>query len=128
MRFPQCETWCSKDRLDRAKTIDLCQNPLTVRFPVSVPHDRKQTHISRFRLQKEPKLSRARQIPEWEEYDGEIARFAQSLVEQGKIKSGAAAASVNELASIGSKKEDKADEAPATDVPTGDTKHDAGEL
>ncbi|KAH9021312.1 hypothetical protein EDB85DRAFT_2001091 [Lactarius pseudohatsudake] len=24
-----CETWCSKDRLDRAKTIDLCQNPLT---------------------------------------------------------------------------------------------------
>ena len=26
----QCETWCSKDRLYRAKTIDLCQNPLTV--------------------------------------------------------------------------------------------------
>ncbi|KAG6818362.1 hypothetical protein H0H93_005572, partial [Arthromyces matolae] len=34
----------SKDRLHRAKSIDLCQNPLT----------------------KEPKLSRARQIPEWE--------------------------------------------------------------
>ncbi|KAF8137403.1 udp-glucose:glycoprotein glucosyltransferase [Boletus edulis] len=49
-----CETWCSKDRLHRAKTIDLCQNPLT----------------------KEPKLSRARQIPEWEEYDNEIARVA----------------------------------------------------
>ena len=29
---PQCETWCSKDRLHRAKTIDLCQNPLTVRI------------------------------------------------------------------------------------------------
>ena len=26
----QCETWCSKERLHRAKTIDLCQNPLTV--------------------------------------------------------------------------------------------------
>ncbi|KAI0754012.1 glycosyltransferase family 24 protein [Daedaleopsis nitida] len=52
-----CETWCNKDRLDRAKTIDLCQNPLT----------------------KEPKLDRARQIPEWEVYDGEIAAFARKL-------------------------------------------------
>ncbi|PIL30079.1 hypothetical protein GSI_07656 [Ganoderma sinense ZZ0214-1] len=52
-----CETWCSKDRLHRAKTIDLCQNPLT----------------------KEPKLDRARQIPEWEVYDGEIAAFARRL-------------------------------------------------
>jgi len=52
-----CETWCSKDRLHRAKTIDLCQNPLT----------------------KEPKLARARQIPEWEEYDAEIARFTKKL-------------------------------------------------
>ncbi|KAN0126153.1 hypothetical protein V8E53_015325 [Lactarius tabidus] len=25
-----CETWCSKDRLDHAKSIDLCQNPLTI--------------------------------------------------------------------------------------------------
>ncbi|KAH9848797.1 glycosyltransferase family 24 protein [Lenzites betulinus] len=52
-----CETWCSKDRLDRAKTIDLCQNPLT----------------------KEPKLDRAKQIPEWEVYDGEISAFARRL-------------------------------------------------
>ncbi|KAH9946426.1 glycosyltransferase family 24 protein [Epithele typhae] len=50
-----CETWCNKDRLHRAKTIDLCQNPLT----------------------KEPKLDRARQIPEWEVYDSEIAEFAR---------------------------------------------------
>ncbi|KAI0628063.1 glycosyltransferase family 24 protein [Trametes polyzona] len=54
-----CETWCSKDRLDRAKTIDLCQNPLT----------------------KEPKLDRAKQIPEWEVYDAEISAFAQRLQE-----------------------------------------------
>ncbi|KAH9887933.1 glycosyltransferase family 24 protein [Cubamyces lactineus] len=52
-----CETWCSKDRLDRAKTIDLCQNPLT----------------------KEPKLDRAKQIPEWEVYDAEISTFAKTL-------------------------------------------------
>ncbi|KAF9269441.1 hypothetical protein L218DRAFT_953049 [Marasmius fiardii PR-910] len=74
-----CETWCSKDRLHRAKTIDLCQNPLT----------------------KEPKLSRARQIPEWEEYDSEIARFARKLAEEGKIKSRIATADANVLANAG---------------------------
>ncbi|KAF8069177.1 glycosyltransferase family 24 protein [Lyophyllum atratum] len=74
-----CETWCSKDRLDRAKTIDLCQNPLT----------------------KEPKLARARQIPEWEEYDAEIARFARQLAAEGVIHSGMAAADANVLANAG---------------------------
>ncbi|KAJ8081870.1 killer toxin resistant protein [Marasmius tenuissimus] len=74
-----CETWCSKDRLHRAKTIDLCQNPLT----------------------KEPKLSRARQIPEWEEYDGEIAAFARKLAQEGKIKSRIAIADTNVLANAG---------------------------
>ncbi|KAL5522625.1 hypothetical protein ACEPAG_8642 [Sanghuangporus baumii] len=74
-----CETWCSKDRLHRAKTIDLCQNPLT----------------------KEPKLARARQIPEWEEYDAEIARFTRSLADAGKIRSHIAAADANVLASAG---------------------------
>jgi len=72
-----CETWCSKDRLHRAKTIDLCQNPLT----------------------KEPKLVRARQIPEWEEYDTEIARFAQRLAAEGRVRSDIAAADSNVLAS-----------------------------
>ncbi|EJD40203.1 hypothetical protein AURDEDRAFT_70440 [Auricularia subglabra TFB-10046 SS5] len=74
-----CETWCSMDRLDRAKTIDLCQNPLT----------------------KEPKLARARQIPEWSEYDAEIARFARTLAEKGLIHSDAAAVDVDALASVG---------------------------
>ncbi|KPI35241.1 UDP-glucose:glycoprotein glucosyltransferase [Cyphellophora attinorum] len=46
-----CETWCSDESLGQAKTIDLCNNPLT----------------------KEPKLDRARrQVPEWNEYDEEI--------------------------------------------------------
>ncbi|PFH48143.1 glycosyltransferase family 24 protein [Amanita thiersii Skay4041] len=69
----------SKNRLDRAKTIDLCQNPLT----------------------KEPKLARARQIPEWEEYDAEIARFTRRLAEEGKVRSGIAAADANVLANAG---------------------------
>lgn len=52
-------------------------------------------------LQKEPKLSRARQIPEWEEYDAEIARFARTLAEEGKMLSGIVAADVNVLADVG---------------------------
>ncbi|KAJ6489844.1 glycosyltransferase family 24 protein [Mycena sanguinolenta] len=74
-----CETWCTKDRLHRAKTIDLCQNPLT----------------------KEPKLARARQIPEWEEYDSEISRFARKLAEDGVIRSRMVAADANALAASG---------------------------
>jgi len=74
-----CETWCSKDRLHRAKTIDLCQNPLT----------------------KEPKLSRARQIPEWDIYDREIAQFARKLADEGKIRSLIAASDANALANAG---------------------------
>ncbi|PWZ00761.1 hypothetical protein BCV70DRAFT_200024 [Testicularia cyperi] len=59
-----CETWCSKDWLDKAKTIDLCSNPKT----------------------KEPKLDRARrQIPEWTEYDEEVAKLAQRLVEEKRV-------------------------------------------
>ncbi|CCU82919.1 UDP-glucoseglycoprotein glucosyltransferase precursor [Blumeria hordei DH14] len=51
-----CETWCSDDALVNAKTIDLCNNPLT----------------------KEPKLDRARrQVPEWTIYDDEIALVAK---------------------------------------------------
>lgn len=49
-----CETWCSDESLKEARTIDLCNNPLT----------------------KEPKLDRARrQVPEWTEYDEEIELF-----------------------------------------------------
>ncbi|KAF2402544.1 hypothetical protein EJ06DRAFT_574492 [Trichodelitschia bisporula] len=51
-----CETWCSDESLKDAKTIDLCNNPQT----------------------KEPKLDRARrQVPEWTEYDEEIAALAR---------------------------------------------------
>ena len=51
-----CETWCSDESLKMAKTIDLCNNPMT----------------------KEPKLDRARrQVPEWTAYDEEIAALAR---------------------------------------------------
>jgi len=40
IRVYQCETWCSKDRLHKAKTIDLCQNPLTVRPLPFIVHDK----------------------------------------------------------------------------------------
>ncbi|KAJ3023155.1 hypothetical protein HKX48_004096 [Thoreauomyces humboldtii] len=50
-----CETWCSDASLKNAKTIDLCNNPLT----------------------KEPKLERAKRIlPEWEGLDNEVAAVA----------------------------------------------------
>jgi UDP-glucose:glycoprotein glucosyltransferase len=46
-----CETWCSDESLKHAKTIDLCNNPMT----------------------KEAKLSAAQRIvPEWKDYDAEI--------------------------------------------------------
>ncbi|CAO1635982.1 unnamed protein product [Parajaminaea phylloscopi] len=55
-----CETWCSHDWLDQAKTIDLCSNP--------------KTH--------EAKLDRARrQIPEWTELDDEVQRLATRVSE-----------------------------------------------
>ncbi|XP_077988302.1 UDP-glucose:glycoprotein glucosyltransferase 1-like isoform X2 [Glandiceps talaboti] len=53
-----CETWCSDSELSRAKTIDLCNNPLT----------------------KEPKLTAAmRIVPEWTDYDNEIKAFQDRL-------------------------------------------------
>lgn len=52
-------------------------------------------------IQKEPKLARARQIPEWEEYDAEIARFAQNLAKEGRIRSSIIAADANVLADAG---------------------------
>lgn len=53
-----CETWCSDESLAQARTIDLCNNPMT----------------------KEPKLDRARrQVPEWTEYDEEIAALAKRV-------------------------------------------------
>lgn len=45
-------------------------------------------------MTKEPKLVRARQIPEWDSYDQEIARFAARL----SAEEGVVAASVDDLA------------------------------
>jgi UDP-glucose:glycoprotein glucosyltransferase len=45
-------------------------------------------------MTKEPKLVRARQIPEWDLYDQEIARFAARL----SAEEGVVAASVDDLA------------------------------
>lgn len=52
-------------------------------------------------LQKEPKLSRAKQIPEREKYDSEIAGFTRRLAEEGKIRSALATADANVLAGGG---------------------------
>ncbi|KAH9904549.1 UDP-glucose:glycoprotein glucosyltransferase [Xylariomycetidae sp. FL2044] len=58
-----CETWCSDESQKEARTIDLCNNPQT----------------------KEPKLDRARrQVPEWTEYDDEIAAVSRRV----KVSSG----------------------------------------
>jgi len=51
-----CRTMVKKGRLTQLQ-VDLCQNPLT----------------------KEPKLARARQIPEWDVYDQEVAAFAKRI-------------------------------------------------
>ncbi|KAL8930293.1 MAG: hypothetical protein Q9172_000001, partial [Xanthocarpia lactea] len=57
-----CETWCADEALAEARTIDLCNNPLT----------------------KEPKLERARrQVPEWTVYDEEIAGVLRRAREGG---------------------------------------------
>ena len=63
-----CETWCDDESLGTAKTIDLCNNPLT----------------------KEPKLDRARrQVPEWNGYDEEIEVVRQAwLRENGAGRGG----------------------------------------
>lgn len=57
-------------------------------------------------LQKEPKLARARQIPEWSTYDAEIAHFARSLAEKGVIQAGIVAADANVLAEGGRGKDE----------------------
>ncbi|CAO1435852.1 unnamed protein product [Diamesa tonsa] len=59
-----CETWCSDDGLKSAKTIDLCNNPLT----------------------KEAKLTAAQRIvPEWKGYDEEIKNL-MAKVDEDNVK------------------------------------------
>uniref|UniRef100_A0A669F1C9 UDP-glucose ceramide glucosyltransferase-like 1 n=1 Tax=Oreochromis niloticus TaxID=8128 RepID=A0A669F1C9_ORENI len=56
-----CETWCDDTSKTTAKTIDLCNNPMT----------------------KEPKLvAAARIVPEWVEYDREIKELLRRVQEQ----------------------------------------------
>ncbi|KAH0624482.1 hypothetical protein JD844_031968 [Phrynosoma platyrhinos] len=53
-----CETWCNDESKEKAKTIDLCNNPKT----------------------KEPKLEAAiRIIPEWTQYDSEIQKVINRM-------------------------------------------------
>uniref|UniRef100_A0A673B0B5 UDP-glucose ceramide glucosyltransferase-like 1 n=1 Tax=Sphaeramia orbicularis TaxID=375764 RepID=A0A673B0B5_9TELE len=56
-----CETWCDDNSKKSAKTIDLCNNPMT----------------------KEPKLQAAvRIVAEWKDYDQEIKRLQTRVQEQ----------------------------------------------
>lgn len=64
-----CETWCDDYSKQSAKTIDLCNNPMT----------------------KEPKLERAKRIiKEWPEYDNEIRklqeRYADNMTSETQRK------------------------------------------
>ncbi|KAG8529329.1 uncharacterized protein KY384_005965 [Bacidia gigantensis] len=62
-----CETWCADEGLEKARTIDLCNNPET----------------------KEPKLKRARrQVPEWNVYDEEIAGVLRAAEGKGGVRGG----------------------------------------
>lgn len=98
-----CETWCSDTEKEKAKTIDLCNNPQT----------------------KEPKLTAARRIvKEWQDYDDEI-RFVyeEFLKSQQKpkrletdISSGDRAATINEETNtLSSTKVDSSLEEPIDD-------------
>ncbi|EYC35439.1 hypothetical protein Y032_1055g3504 [Ancylostoma ceylanicum] len=56
-----CETWCDDASKSKAKTIDLCNNPMT----------------------KEPKLDSAiRIIPEWRDYDNEVKEVLKRAQQQ----------------------------------------------
>lgn len=60
-----CETWCSDAEKEKAKTIDLCNNPKT----------------------KEPKLTSARRIvKEWQDYDDEIKFIYEEFLREQQQK------------------------------------------
>ncbi|EER06970.1 udp-glucose glycoprotein:glucosyltransferase, putative [Perkinsus marinus ATCC 50983] len=57
-----CETWCGEEAKETAKTIDLCQNPLT----------------------KEPKTDMARRIiPEWSQYWRQVQELIAKVKSEG---------------------------------------------
>ncbi|KAM4771197.1 UDP-glucose:glycoprotein glucosyltransferase 1 [Rhinophrynus dorsalis] len=56
-----CETWCDEASKKKAKTIDLCNNPMT----------------------KEPKLQAAvRIVPEWQDYDQELKKLYSQFLKE----------------------------------------------
>lgn len=60
-----CETWCSNDGLKHAKTIDLCNNPMT----------------------KEAKLTAAQRIvPEWKDYDNEVKNLMARWLDDEQVE------------------------------------------
>jgi len=60
-----CESWCGNETKSAAKTIDLCNNPLT----------------------KEPKLEGARRIvKEWPELDAEVRAFTEQVEKGWKVR------------------------------------------
>ncbi|KAM0787865.1 hypothetical protein ACM66B_003917 [Microbotryomycetes sp. NB124-2] len=70
-----CETWCSDESLAHAKTIDLCNNPLT----------------------HEPKLQRAKRlIPEWTIYDDEVAALAKRVAAQTTTSNASSASTLTQ--------------------------------
>ena len=69
-----CETWCDRSTLPQAKSIDLCNNPLT----------------------KEPKLDAARRIvKEWTSYDDEMSQLAEEIKLNASEKSGKSTSTVD---------------------------------
>ena len=78
--------------------------------------------------QKEPKLARAKHIPEWEEYDSEIAHFARKLAESGLIHSGMADADATVLADVGAGKVVAPDTQDTLELLGDTTKHPKDEL
>ena len=70
-----CETWCAKEDLKTAKSIDLCNNPLT-----KVTLRLHFFFIMYYNLSQEPKLSAARRIvAEWTDYDEEMNRLREQI-------------------------------------------------
>ena len=69
-----CETWCSKESLKDAKSIDLCNNPLTKVMKILT------MMILMMMMIQEPKLSAARRIvAEWTDYDEEMSRLGELI-------------------------------------------------
>lgn len=102
-----CETWCSNEEKEKAKTIDLCNNPQT----------------------KEPKLTAARRIvKEWQDYDDEIKAVYEEFVKSQQRNSSEKAPFVDPPASTnqstGKKHDVQDDTMEAENTPRSKNTHD----